>query len=212
VGAGADPGRLYDRRLWCAVTSMFGARARASPDLSWLLPNKSQSGSMPTDLTWLFPNGAPQIDQGPDPFGDDRPSVPPGASSTLSQKCLDALQVTNKSPADVARVQGLMPTFRAAAAPYPIDPRMLAAIALRETGGRNIAEIGPGGGMGVFQLTHQPISTTQAYNNRSPPAMRQICWLGTKRHSPDVTPASRQTNCSKRPSLPTTNILAMAAP
>lgn len=42
---------------------------------------------------------------------------------------------------------------------------MLSAIALRESGGRNIPERGSGSGMGVFQLTHRPrVAPAQAYD------------------------------------------------
>jgi len=46
-----------------------------------------------------------------------------------------------------------------------IDPNVLAALALRESGGKNVAEIGGGNGMGVFELTNRPgVTPAQAYN------------------------------------------------
>lgn len=152
--------------------AMFGARMRAQgpADLSWLFPNAPQPAPVPGQLSWLFPDGVPRADNGPDPFGYNPPFVPPetlpaaGHAGTLSQRCLAALQVTHKSPDDVARVEGLMPVLRPAAAPHSIDPRMLGAMALHESAGRNIGEIGRGKGMGVFQLTNQPIRAAQAYN------------------------------------------------
>ena len=134
---------------------MFGARTRAPES---------------TDLAWLFPSGVPRVENGPNPLGYNPPFVPPDTLAAtsqingLGQRCLNALQVTHKSPADVARVAALMPILRTAAGPYSIDARMLAAIALRESAGKNIAEVGNGNGMGVFQLTNQPIRAAQAYD------------------------------------------------
>lgn len=150
---------------------MFGARDRDRADLSWLLPAAQPGAALPTALPGIFPDGVPRLDSGPDPFGYDPPFVPPqvlskgGRPGTLSQRCLNALQVTHKSPADVDRVQGLMPILRhAAATSQSMDPRLLAAIALHESAGKNIAEIGRGKGLGVFQLTNQPITRAQAFD------------------------------------------------
>ena len=173
MGIGTGPGRRHDRRLRRAVMGMFGTRGatRASTDFSWLFPDVPQSTELPNSTSWLFPNGVPRADNGPDPFGYNPPFRPlqtlptAGQSSTLSQRCLDALQVTHKSPEDVARVSSMMPTLRTAATPFSTDPHLLAAIALRETGGKNIAEIGKGKGMGVFQLTNRPdVTSAQAYD------------------------------------------------
>src|SRR4051812_1389526 len=151
--------------------AMFGARVRTPPDLSWLFPDAPQPAPVPTKLSWLFPDGVPRGDNGPDPFGYNPPFVPPetlaaaGDAGTLSQRCLEALQLTHKSPDDVVRIEALWSILRPAAAAHGIDPSMLAAIALRESGGRNIAEIGDGSGMGVFQLTNRPnVTAAQAYD------------------------------------------------
>jgi hypothetical protein len=155
--------------------AMFAWRASPSPSLSDIarLPGPPGSGPVANQLSWLFPGGPPRVDTRPDPFGYNPPFVPRETlpmnkqANRLSQKCLDALRVTNKSPNDVDRVEGLMPMLRTAAASHNIDPVMLAAIALRESGGRNIAEIGKGSGMGVFQLTNQPhVTKVQAYDVR----------------------------------------------
>jgi len=156
--------------------AMFGARValRASPALASPLrrfPDSPSRPLQPEGLPWLFPDDLPGTHNGSGPFSYDPPFTPSQTSTTtappgsLSQRCLNALQVTHKSPGDVARVSSMMPTFRAAAAPFSIDPHLLAAIALRETGGKNIAEIGKGAGMGVFQLTNRPgVTRAQAYD------------------------------------------------
>ena len=154
---------------------MFGASAtaRASPVLPSPLrrfPDVPLLSLQPQGLPWLFPDGLPEAHNGPGPFGYDPPVTRSQTStaaqpSPLSQRCLSALQVTHKSPSDVARVTSMMPIFREATAPFSVDPHLLAAIALRETGGKNIAEIGKGVGMGVFQLTNRPgVTKAQAYN------------------------------------------------
>jgi hypothetical protein len=119
------------------------------------------------DLSWLFPDGVPGAGGGADPSGYNPPFVPPGIlpTASLNQKCLDGLHTVRKNADDVARVEALMPTLRTAATTHGIDPSLLAAVALRESGGRNIAEIGGGKGWGVFQLTNRPhVTQAQAYD------------------------------------------------
>jgi hypothetical protein len=58
-----------------------------------------------------------------------------------------------------------MPTLSQAASAKGIDPALLAAVGVRETGFQNVAQVGGGGGMGVFQLTNQRgVSPAQAYD------------------------------------------------
>ena len=58
-----------------------------------------------------------------------------------------------------------MSTLSQAASANGIDPALLAAVGVRETGFQNVAQVGGGGGTGVFQLTNQRgVSPAQAYN------------------------------------------------
>lgn len=89
-----------------------------------------------------------------------------GMFGALDPRCRLGLQEARKNPDDVARVEALTPKLRSGAIAHDVDPSMIAAMALRESGGRNIAEIGGGGGggMGVFQLTHRPnVTAGQAH-------------------------------------------------
>ena len=155
---------------------MFGANttARASPispsPLRRPLDEPLQP-MQPEGPPWSYHYGLAGTHNGRGRLGYDPPLTPSQTSTAapqpgpLSQRCLSALLVTHKSPSDVARVTSMMPIFREATAPFSVDPHLLAAIALRETGGKNIAEIGKGVGMGVFQLTNRPgVTKAQAYD------------------------------------------------
>ena len=101
-------------------------------------------------------------------FGSSRRARAQPSDATgqpLNQQCLNALQIAGQDAEGVARMNALMPTLVRAAGAHSTDPRLLAAIGVRESGGRNIAERGGGAGMGIFQLTHQPgVTAAQAYD------------------------------------------------
>lgn len=67
----------------------------------------------------------------------------------------------------VTRANANWGTIQSAAAANGIDPALLAAIGVRETGFRNIAQIGGGQGAGVFQIDlgqNPNVTSPQAYN------------------------------------------------
>lgn len=68
--------------------------------------------------------------------------------------CDNGLRAANQDRGAVARANAAMDTLRDAAGASGIDPRLLAAIGVRESGFRNVNERdGAGVGVGVFQLT-----------------------------------------------------------
>ena len=95
------------------------------------------------------------------------PSKPPGLSSSPSQQCLAALGVAKADSKALARVNENWATVQRAAAAHGINPNLLAAIAVRETGFKNIAQLGGGEGAGVFQIDlgeNPSVTPSQAYN------------------------------------------------
>jgi RHS repeat-associated protein len=87
--------------------------------------------------------------------------VPTPQNST----CAAALRVAGKNQSAINRANAAWGTISNAATAHGIDPALLAAVGVRETGFQNIAEAGGGGGMGVFQLTNQPgVTSRQAYD------------------------------------------------
>lgn len=97
-----------------------------------------------------------------DPTGFDPPDV-----SNPSQDCLDALKIAGANTASLTRVVNNWSILQTAADAYGLDPSLLAAIAVRETGFRNIPQIGGGEGMGVFQIdlgANPDVTKAQASN------------------------------------------------
>ncbi len=87
--------------------------------------------------------------------------------SNSNDACTAALATANKNQAAVTRAENAWSVLQAAAEAHDIDPALLAAIGIRETGFMNIQEVLPNGkkgpGMGVFQLTNQPgVTAAQA--------------------------------------------------
>ena len=82
-----------------------------------------------------------------------------------SPTCAGALRTAGQTSAAVARANSSMATISQAATANGVDPALLAAIGVRESGFQNVAQVGGGGGMGIFQLTNQRgVSPAQAYN------------------------------------------------
>jgi RHS repeat-associated protein len=73
-------------------------------------------------------------------------------TSHLSQECLDALAVTQKTPKAVSNANANWGVIQAAASSNNIPPELLAAIGVRESGFMNIVEQGGGQGVGVFRI------------------------------------------------------------
>lgn len=83
-----------------------------------------------------------------------------------SNPCASALKTAGQTQAAVARAEAAWSTLQAAAAANGIDPALLAAIGVRESGFQNVWQ--PGGmGAGVFQIDlgeHPDVTAAQAFN------------------------------------------------
>jgi RHS repeat-associated protein len=83
------------------------------------------------------------------------------------QSCTNALAVAGANNTALARATANWGAIQSAAATYGIDPALLAAIGVRETGVQNIAQIGGGQGAGVFQIDlgqNPNVTSSQAFN------------------------------------------------
>ena len=83
------------------------------------------------------------------------------------QSCQIALATAGANNTALGRVAENWGTIQSAAATNGIDPALLAAIGVRETGFRNIAQTGGGQGAGVFQIDlgqNPNVTSSQAYN------------------------------------------------
>lgn len=83
------------------------------------------------------------------------------------QVCQSALATAGQNSSAIDRANANWSVIQSAAANNGIDPALLAAIGVRETGFRNIAQIGGGQGTGVFQIDlgqNPNVTTSQAYN------------------------------------------------
>jgi RHS repeat-associated protein len=88
-------------------------------------------------------------------------------TSNPSQSCLNALAVAGANNTALARAVANWNAIQSAAAANGIDPALLAAIGVRETGFQNIAQIGGGQGAGLFQIDlgqNPNVTSAQAYN------------------------------------------------
>jgi hypothetical protein len=99
-----------------------------------------------------------------DPYGNSGITV-----QIFSDACKAALATANKKQAAVTRAENAWSVLQTAAEAHDIDPALLAAIGVRETGFENVQETLQNGeeghGMGVFQLTNQPgVTAAQAYD------------------------------------------------
>ena len=84
-----------------------------------------------------------------------------------SQQCASALKTAGQTQAAVARAEAAWPTLSAAASANGIDPALLAAIGVRETGFQNEWQSGNGWGAGVFQIDlskNSGVTVAQAFN------------------------------------------------
>jgi RHS repeat-associated protein len=88
-------------------------------------------------------------------------------TSHPSQDCLNALITASANTAALTRATNNWTAIQSAAAANGIDPALLAAIAVRETGFQNIPQSGGGQGAGVFQIDlgqNPSVTSAQAYN------------------------------------------------
>jgi len=84
-----------------------------------------------------------------------------------SQDCLNALLVAGQNTGALTRASKNWGVIQQAAAANKIDPNLLAAIAIRESGFRNIPQTGGGLGRGIFQIDigqNPSVTEAQAYN------------------------------------------------
>lgn len=93
-----------------------------------------------------------------------------GGGDTADQKkknCEKGLKLANTDSNAVDRANEIWDTLQNAADANNVDPALLAAITVRETGARNIPENGGGLGRGYFQIdlgAHPNVSEAQAYD------------------------------------------------
>ncbi len=88
-------------------------------------------------------------------------------TSGPSQDCLNALQTAHANTGALTRADNNMQLIQAAAAANGINPDLLAAIGIRESGFRNIPQGGGGMGAGVFQVDlgqNPSVTSAEAYN------------------------------------------------
>ncbi|HYI39327.1 MAG TPA: RHS repeat-associated core domain-containing protein, partial [Allosphingosinicella sp.] len=77
--------------------------------------------------------------------------------------CEAALEAAGQDNSAIARAEAAWPLLSKAAQNL-IATRLLAAVGVRESGFRNVSEVGGGGGRGVFQITGNGVSDANAYN------------------------------------------------
>ena len=85
----------------------------------------------------------------------------------ISKPCLNALAIAGANASALTRASDNMPIISAAALANGIDPALLAAIGIRETGYQNIAQQGGGDGKGVYQIDtgkNPSVTSAQAYD------------------------------------------------
>jgi RHS repeat-associated protein len=110
----------------------------------------------------------------PDPFGNGAdsggPNFPSGGGPAISNdlqkqiNCAMGLEMTKKDSAAVDRANAIWDTIQTAGDTHGIDPSLLAAVAVRESGVQNIPEKG-GKGRGRFQIDlgqHPGVTAEQA--------------------------------------------------
>jgi hypothetical protein len=97
--------------------------------------------------------------------------APAGAANLLdapqTSGCASALRTARQDYSAVKRARSHWSVISAAATAKGIDPALLAAIGVRETGFRNMRQIGGGHGVGVFQIdlgAHPGVTAAQASN------------------------------------------------
>jgi hypothetical protein len=81
----------------------------------------------------------------------------------VAEKCDSALQAAGQDRGAISRAEAAWSVLSKAAQNL-ISTRLLAAIGVRESGFRNVREVGGGRGRGVFQVTGNGVSDANAYD------------------------------------------------
>ena len=84
-----------------------------------------------------------------------------------SNPCASALKTAGQNQSAIARANAAWGTLQAAAQANGINPALLAAIGVRESGFQNVWQSGNGWGAGVFQIDlseHPNVTVAQAFN------------------------------------------------
>jgi RHS repeat-associated protein len=120
-----------------------------------------------------LPGGGPGDTGGPIGGGpqDPRPAKTPTPTPTpqpqLSGDCERGLKNAKQKPDSVTRANQAADLLKQVAAKNGLDWRLLAAIGIRESGFKNLAQSGGGLGRGIFQIdrgAHPEVSNRQAYD------------------------------------------------
>jgi RHS repeat-associated protein len=97
----------------------------------WMSPKAGKAGKQPRIPLW-----AQMVDQ----YG-------------ISEKCARGMVTAQKTIGSIRAATGAKDILEGAATKYGLDWRLLAAIGVRESGFKDILQIGGGPGVGVFQIT-----------------------------------------------------------
>ena len=92
--------------------------------------------------------------------------MPPDISNP-SVECINALRIAKADKAALQRAISNWASIQAASASNAIDPALLAAVGIRESGFRNIPQVGGGMGRGIFQIdlgANPTVTSVQAYD------------------------------------------------
>ena len=95
------------------------------------------------------------------------PSLGEAAEEAGDSTCERGLSDADKDRTAIARANANWPTLKDAAAKNSFDPRILAAVGVRESGFSNVPEVGGGRGRGVFQIDlgqNPGVTVAQAMN------------------------------------------------
>ena len=112
--------------------------------------------AMSTHKTLYFLLGAQFVLPGPNKVTPNRP---------ISATCGSTLTTDKKNTAAVTRADDDWGMIETTATAHHIDPALLAAIGVRESGFMNVPQAGGGPGMSVFQITMGPgVTQAQASN------------------------------------------------
>ena len=119
----------------------------------------------PEDMAWTENGGEGWGNNGDYNYNFGAPANDPTPASP--DPCKSALRTAKQNQAAVQRARDNWPVLEAAASRYNIDPALLGAIGIRETGFLNKPQDGGGLGRGTFQIdlgAHPDVTEVQAYD------------------------------------------------